>query len=275
MFPATYISEEPISPHPNPPNETTIPPVEAAPAPPKDHSIPPSPKAAAVVPKSDVDAVVPLPPSPKGGSAGILPAVAAGAGAAAVGATTVMGKTIGEIQNAIESIAKPGESDDEHEQLGIGQDTRARLAEQAKIANEQRDRNRGSGGVAGLVYSDESEDEEDDVRRTPKVRSLTNGNGYHEPKPEAATAAAVGSVIPPVSPAPVDAPQSQRSLEPALPLPSTPPLGGSRPTSGIPAKPATQWSVDEVVDWAKAKGFDEGVWSKFRGEYKSQCCTRL
>jgi hypothetical protein len=224
-----------------------------------------------VVPKSDVDAVVPLPPSPKGGSAGILPAVAAGAGAAAVGATTVMGKTIGEIQNAIESIAKPGESDDEHEQLGIGQDTRARLAEQAKIANEQRDRNRGSGGVAGLVYSDESEDEEDDVRRTPKVRSLTNGNGYHEPKPEAATAAAVGSVIPPVSPAPVDAPQSQ----PALPLPSTPPLGGSRPTSGIPAKPATQWSVDEVVDWAKAKGFDEGVWSKFRGEYKSQCCTRL
>jgi hypothetical protein len=260
LFPATYISEEPISPHPNPPNETTIPPVEAAPAPPKDHSIPPSPKAAAVVPKSDVDAVVPLPPSPKGGSAGILPAVAAGAGAAAVGATTVMGKTIGEIQNAIESIAKPGESDDEHEQLGIGQDTRARLAEQAKIANEQRDRNRGSGGVAGLVYSDESEDEEDDVRRTPKVRSLTNGNGYHEPKPEAATAAAVGSVIPPVSPAPVDAPQSQRSLEPALPLPST---------------PATQWSVDEVVDWAKAKGFDEGVWSKFRGEYKSQCCTRL
>jgi hypothetical protein len=188
-----------------------------------------------------------------------------------------MGKTIGEIQNAIESIAKPGESDDEHEQLGIGQDTRARLAEQAKIANEQRDRNRGSGGVAGLVYSDESEDEEDDIRRTPKVRSLTNGNGYHEPKSDApaaaaAAAAAVGSAIPPVSPALVDAPQSQRSLEPALPLPSTPPLGGSRPTSGIPAKPATQWSVDEVVDWAKAKGFDEGVWSKFRGECKPAPC---
>lgn len=89
---------------------------------------------------------------------------------------TVMGPTLDSIQQAIESIAKPevtpqvernGEPD--HDELGIGQTTRAKLAEQAKIANEQKERQRASGGVAGLVYSDESDD--DSVIQSPAMVS--------------------------------------------------------------------------------------------------------
>ncbi|WVO14385.1 hypothetical protein L204_102018 [Cryptococcus depauperatus] len=68
-------------------------------------------------------------------------------------------RTIGDIQDAIESIAARPESDDEQE-LGIGQDARAKLVEQARLANEQREKDQG-----GFVYSDESEDDDEDFKR--------------------------------------------------------------------------------------------------------------
>lgn len=144
----------------------------------------------------------------------------------------MIGKTIGEIEHAIESIAKPNE-----ESLGIGSDTRARLAAQAQLANEERDMHRISGGVAGLVYSDESEDEEEEKRR-----SLRNGK----------------------------APNTLSSLQPAPTMPSTPPLEtaqrshplSSSQSSAAPSGPASTWGVDEVVQWAKSKGFEE--WPKFQ-----------
>jgi len=160
-----------------------------------------------------------------------------------------MGKTIGEIQDAIESITKP-ESDDERE-LGIGMDTRARLAAQAKLANEQREKTqRTNGGVTGLVYSDESDDEQEDHRQS-LVQSLTSTNGLEPAAP------------PVMAPLPPTTTNHERSLEPALPLPATPPLGQSE----ISGKPPVSWSLNDVVDWAKGKGFDESVCQRFRGEW--------
>lgn len=151
-----------------------------------------------------------------------------------------MGKTIGDIQNAIESITKP-ESEDEQE-LGIGSDTRARLAAQAKRANEQREKNhRTSGGVAGLVYSDESDDDdEEDNRMSLDARALQS-----------------------VAPRPAQT-QIEQALEPALPLPATPPLSQSE----FPNKPPHSWTVSDVVDWTKVKGFDDTVCQRFRGEFR-------
>ncbi len=161
---------------------------------------------------------------------------AATVGAGATGVTNVMGKTIGEIQDAIESITNP-ESDDERE-LGIGTDTRARLAAQAKLANEQRDKNnRTNGGVADLVYSDESDDEEEDATKTSRAIN-TNGLSTEAVEPE-------------------------RTLEPALPLPATPPLSQAE----YPHKPPHIWTVNDVVDWAKVKGFDGAVCQRFTGEF--------
>lgn len=168
-------------------------------------------------------------------SNGIVNTAAAGLGAAAVGVTTVITKTIGEIETAIENIAKPdGEAkperefiperevkpESEDEQIGIGSNARARLAAQAQIANEARDQNRVSGGVAGLVYSDESDDEEEEKRRSVLGR-----------------------------------------LQPAPTMPSTPPLDQLSIHSS-PLGPASSWSVEDVVQWAKSKGFEE--WAKFQ-----------
>lgn len=134
-----------------------------------------------------------------------------------------MGKTIGEIQDAIESISKP-ESDDEQE-LGIGTDARARLAAQAQMANEKKNK-RTSDGVNGLVYSDESDDDEDHRQSLGPL------------------------------------PSAPSILQPPLPLPTTPPLGNAE----ISSKPPSFWTVNEVVDWARAKGFDDSIWQKFKGE---------
>jgi hypothetical protein len=45
---------------------------------------------------------------------------------------------------------------------------------------------------------------------------------------------------------------------------------------GIPGDPM-DWSVEEVVDWAKKRGFDESVWSKFQGLFSllSLYCSRF
>ncbi|WVQ71946.1 hypothetical protein IAR50_001488 [Cryptococcus sp. DSM 104548] len=272
-------------------------------------------------------------PTAVGTAAGV-----AGAAAASVG--TVMNRTIGDIQDAIESIAAPAESDDgdDHSELGIGQDARAKLVEQARLANEQRERDDG-----GFIYSDESEDEEDEYIRRRSVPLATksrtslgtadspiaNGpaatlqkEGQKEPvvrapSPVKASAAEVpfptSAPVPRATPSPSNhiiapvptqdaipqaaEPDSSKSavtpkletpgtLEPAF-FPSTPPLsqtpvpqsqvqspangiGGlasshiSNKSGSIPAKPPTTWTVEDVVAWAQAKGFDEGIVDKFR-----------
>lgn len=186
--------------------ESVIPPVGGTTTTSLDPPAVPAAGAAASLPP--VSPEIPAPESPRGGRGDALPMTAAPAAVAAVVPTQRNGHA---------------SDDEEEEELGIGQDARARLAQQAKLANEHRELNRASGGVEGLVYSDESDDE-DDVRR----RSARASQG--------------------------------KKLEPALPLPATPVIGQSS------TKPPAQWSVDEVVDWARSKAFDEGIAEKFRGE---------
>lgn len=241
-----------------------------------------------------------------------------------------MNRTIGDIQDAIESYARP-ESDDEHEhehaELGIGQDARAKLVEQARLANEKRERDE-----TGFVYSDESEDEEEDfgkglplvTKSRTSIASIgtesQDVNGFHDepvetlpaepkaiepaliPAPIVATSTAAATVATPAAtpkPEPeltplVPTSSDQRepsvgTLQPAF-IPATPPLvqtpttlGATTPTplaqnaaappsstsnrsSSIPAKPPTSWTVDDVVSWAQAKGFDDSICDKFRGK---------
>lgn len=183
--------------------ESVIPPVSGTTS--KALESPVAPAAASLPP---VSPEIPAPESPRGGRGDALPMTAAPVAAAAALPKQPNGH---------------GSDDEEEEELGIGQDARARLAQQAKLANEHRELNRASGGIEGLVYSDESDDE-DEVRR----RSARTSQG--------------------------------KKLEPALPLPATPVIGQSS------NKPPAQWSVDEVVDWARSKAFDEGIAEKFRGE---------
>ncbi|WVR09538.1 hypothetical protein IAU60_006607 [Kwoniella sp. DSM 27419] len=219
LFPATYISEDPNS-------------EEAEPA--KVPSRSPSPRASSV--NGDDHAsnnnllaapVVSAPEeSPRGthdAEGGILDSAVSAVEATAVSVGNVMGKTIGEIQDAIESITAKPESDDE-EELGIGQDTRAKLAEQARLANEQRERTqRNSGGVAGLVYSDESDDEDEAPASPFGGKRSTPGtmNGFHEspvspPRavPETEPVGGISSHVIESSPAQLE--NSTGSLEPAL-----------------------------------------------------------
>ncbi|KAE8541780.1 hypothetical protein D1P53_001953 [Cryptococcus gattii VGV] len=156
--------------------------------------------------------------SPKGtttvdAQGGILESAmpATGIGAAAANVGNVMHRTIGDIQDAIESYARP-ESDDEHEQeeLGIGQDARAKLVEQARLANEKRERDE-----TGFVYSDESEDEEEDFGKSlplvtksrTSIGTESQGmNGFHDIVKEEEMAPAAPKPIetePAVIPAPV------------------------------------------------------------------------
>jgi hypothetical protein len=181
-----------------------------------------------------------------------------------------MGETLGEIQNAIESIAEP-QGENEQEDLGIGSGTRAKLAAEAKIANEQRERQRVSGGVIGLVYSDESEDDDDeDEDRKESPRAHTNGNTS---PPDVARSQSLpqSDEAPSLSKPPsVKTPREKHlALQPALPLPATPPLplSGSSVTTGTAV---SSWTIDEVVSWAESRGFDDIVCAKLRG----MCTTR-
>ncbi|KAK4689839.1 hypothetical protein P7C73_g260, partial [Tremellales sp. Uapishka_1] len=265
LFPMSYISESPPTPK------------VASPPSPKTVSRPVSPPRSPVLAHEPVLAHVASPPaaepltntstppshlvpeeSPKGGtigtSDGLVETAVATVGATAAAVTNVMGRTIGEIQDAIESIAKP-ESEDEQE-LGIGQDTRAKLAEQAKLANEQREKDhRVSGGVAGLVYSDESEDDEEDHPRTlqqgaaavdASVTAIAlpdpNGHGFNGTKN--------GHITPEATIV------KDKELEPPL-LPSTPVHDSSRRITNLTGKTVSAWTVEEVVGWAQGKGFDD------------------
>ncbi|KAL7422543.1 hypothetical protein Q5752_003191 [Cryptotrichosporon argae] len=333
LFPATYITEAPPSPIAQPasadvPSAPAAPPspglvgdVEAAAAlaplsVPLPHSEPASPPQAhpatlTATPKSPQAHLTAQHPTPDGESpyggtgaaGGILES--AGAAVAGVAAATgaVMTKTLGDIQDAIESIGTSGKPDerepetDEDEgdaELGIGSDARARLAEQARLANEkqERERQRQSGGVAGLVYSDESEDEdEDNTRRSIShgLRGLDLGpngsahgktNGLEPTIPEGETPAPSGlsptfANAPKVPDMPREfapaatrvAPLADKALEPALPLPATPPLDKldrqDKVSTGSASKSPATWSVEEVVQWAQGRGFDESIWSKF------------
>ena len=207
------------------------------------------------------------------------------ASVAATGVTNVMGKTINEVQQAIENIGKDEPTKEEssrdrdvdvedEDSLGIASGTRAKLAEQSKLANEQRDK-RTSMGDTGLVYSDESGDEEDVPYPTNERSLSSNGNGSINGNGSVASAIpaptstgfASGDAPAPLrlSPAPAPAPAGidlADRLGPALSLPSTPPLERN---ATISEKPASSWSVDEVVSWAIAKGFDDSICQKFRG----------
>lgn len=239
LFPATYISEDDTG--ADKPSEATEPAQALANGTHDDHpvaapsngvvekgspstqhddlAIPPAPTGSKSVDEADakpallppVSPEIPAPESPRGGRTDSLPVqpvmVPLGTGAVA------HRNGGGDNRNGIDS---------DEEELGIGQDTRARLAEQAKLANEHREANRASGGIEGLVYSDESDDEDDDGRR----RSARASQG--------------------------------KKLEPALPLPATPVMSSN--------KRPTTWTVDEVVEWARSKAFDEGIADKFRGE---------
>lgn len=205
------------------------------------------------------------------------------------GAADVMGRTINEVQQAIENIQKDDddqpsrsvhnevEDDRDQDSLGIGSGTRAKLAEQAKKANDQRDKQRASVGVDGLVYSDESDDDEDDSPRRSFGRSNGNANGHGTIPTMAATAIPLPtSPSAPVSPgggrriSPTPSPGLSERLEPALTLNSTPRSGRD---SSIPAKPPASWDVDDVVSWATAKGFDDSICDKFKGELSSPRCA--
>lgn len=255
---------------------------------PAEPSLPPSPKAVAKneeqlegLPSTKGSYPAPL-ESPHGTtSEGVFENVAttavATAGAVATSVGNVMGKTIGDIQNAIESYTKP-ESDDERE-LGINQDTRARLAEQSKIANAQRE-NRASGAVAGLVYSDESDDEDEEHRKSlsSDIKGLnlgSNGDGVHHPPVFISAApaqiinpspSAKGTALEPLQLS--DKAVTSGALQPSLPLPSTPPIGHSENLMS-PTGPPISWTVTEVVQWAKSKGFDESITDKFIGKLEN------
>jgi len=297
-------------------SSATIPPVDfSAPAPPiaEPSAVPATAALASTtsqphgeIATDDVPAVqpaqpleIPTPPSPKNVESnpetidhqrGLLDSAVAAAGTAAAAAGTVMGRTLGEIQDAIEQIAKPESEDERDEELGINSDARARLAAQAKKANEQRDKHI-SGGVAGLVYSDESDDEEDDVRSGGRnsFGVLTNGdgrgagygNGYVNGR-----ALSLDSPTEPLDPSRSYAAEGRRtsglsggvrtpkdvgvdtSLQPALPLPVTPPVLAKIGTgAGVSEKDVTTWSIDEVVAWVESKGFEDAICAKFRGEW--------
>lgn len=162
-------------------------------------------------PKQEPETTTEIPPAPAE-----APAVDAPKGAGAAEPES-MNQTIASIEDAIESMGKPS-----NEELGVNQDMRARLAAQAKLANDNREKQRVSGGVTGLVYSDESEDD--------------------EPKENGSRSSGVPST-------------KANELQPPLSLPATP-NGQSNPS---------MWNVDDVVKWARSKGFDDAICGKFRG----------
>lgn len=146
-----------------------------------------------------------------------------------------LGTTIGEIDQVIETIGQPAAPEDDRDQLGIDQSARARLAAQSRLENEQRDRKRISDGITGLVYSDESDDEEVERRKSqgPLTKEPT-ANGLQPPL----------------------------SLSSIAPLGSAPPLSSSSASAG--STPAT-WTVEEVFAWAVSKGFEDTICQKFKG----------
>lgn len=126
--------------------------------------------------------------------------------------------------------------------------TRARLAAQAQLANEQRDLHRSSGGISGLVYSDESEDEEESPPSSPTRLNVANGS-HNRPSLEPAalvTPAAASPTAPSMSPGDSTLAQQGNSPSPSH-------------------DPVSTWSIDRVVEWAQSSGFESTICEKFRG----------
>ena len=239
LFPATYISEDPT----------------------EEETKPPKP---ANKPITSTDPI--LSEIPPVNSDPAQPTNSANHAKQPVGDGNVLGTTIGDVEHAIQSIAKPDSDDDAG--YGVGQDTRARLAAQAKLANDNRDRQRTSGGVTGLIYSDESDDEEDLPHRTG-VNGATKGDS--KPRSTGSTAAPDerASHAGTESPQPISASASssdQRVLQPALPLPSSPQSSGGMQKPGfLPNGPPSTWTVTEVVSWIRSKGMEDSICEKFQG----------
>ena len=176
-----------------------------------------------------------------------------------------MDDTIDKIQDAIESVSHPP-SEDEQEDFGIGSDARARLAAQAKLANDQRDLQRISGGVAGLVYSDESEDEDEEALRSP----IRHGRKSVDDSGKQPSHAQVGQILSmPPSSSIRSASDVEGNLQPSLPVSSTPPLFVAQPMGSSGAGVNT-WGIEQVVAWAESKGFEDSICAKFRGKLKRQ-----
>ncbi|KAL1413569.1 hypothetical protein Q8F55_001343 [Vanrija albida] len=171
------------------------------------------------------------------------------------GGHNVMGSTIGEVQEAIDTISTPkgvqlkdpqekaaaaiaerDEDDDEDDgPIGIASDTRARLAEQAKLANDERDRQRESGPVADLIYSDESDDDEP-VHHTHPIGGINTLNGHSQ------------SVTPTIVEHPDDAelspPSTVKHSEPVVPTPVQ--LSDNAPPA-VAAAPAVEPAVPDTT----------------------------
>lgn len=188
-----------------------------------------------------------------------------------------MGSTIGEVQEAIDTMGTgspnaskgvqlkdpqelgreafaskeaPDEEQDVVSPIGIASDARARLAEQARLANEERERQhqRDSGGIADLIYSDESDDEEESPTHTHHSRgsrgvsvngSAANGSAQnYVTSPTDAKADTPTETTAIVTPTTATAP-----VVDATPRPSTSPrasTGAYQEPESSPAPPAVQ-----------------------------------
>ncbi|BEI83227.1 hypothetical protein CcaverHIS002_0310950 [Cutaneotrichosporon cavernicola] len=293
LFPATYISEDPDAvpagafkkedAAANGDDEALATPVasEAVASPNNDHSslFNPGPEAVSAdrsLENDHRDSLLDVTGAPRGTA---LVTTDKGAG------NNVMDRTIGEVQEAIDTMGGPSpartpeapvqkgyqlkdpqeasrEDDDDVSDgegaIGINSDARARLAAQAKLANEERDRQhqRESGGlVADLIYSDESDDDEEGSagsRRASRGYRGLSLNGTHTTQ-TASTSTTIAERIededlddPPksqtlaaaVEPAPVPA----EDLMPA-PTAQPPTTQASIPTAPTPPQPkAAMWS---------------------------------
>jgi hypothetical protein len=71
--------------------------------------------------------------------------------------------------------------------------------------------------------------------------------------------------------------QAKQPIGPAAVVPSNTSGSLAPPSSNVPSSqaspqsskkvPVSEWTVEQVVDWIRSKGFDEGVCKKFIGEY--------
>ena len=113
------------------------------------------------------------------------------------------------------------------------------------------------------------------ISHTFALPSATTLNSYHSapalPQPSSTTPEANSSRIYPFSPTSnlvstaISSPSSATSsaLMPPLSSASTVPSG----TSSVKKPHPSEWTIEQVVEWARNRGFDEGVCAKFQGSF--------
>ncbi len=309
LFPATYISEDPNAvpagmPKTDPPvngnggvddEAPTTPVVASGAAAAAQQNNLASPFAAGAgaagadrsVEKDNRNSLLDVTGAPRGAALATTAATGMGAG------NNVMDSTIGEVQEAIDTMGAPSpartpeapvqkgyqlkdpqeaarEDDDDVSDgegaIGINSDARARLAAQAKLANEERDRQhqRESGGVADLIYSDESDEEEEgssgsrrasrgyrglslngtNPTQTPSTTTtiderIEDEDRVEPPQSQTLAAAAVPASVPANEgiPAPTSQPPATQASVPTSPTPPQPPAAMWSP---VPYPPVAQ-----------------------------------